>query len=231
MIKLIEYFISNKQLNYMLLIFLAYMGVNAYIGIPKEMFPTVELDKISVRGSYTGASATNMDRMAVRDIEDGLSNISGIDKTETTITPGSFTIILTLNEDSDRINVLSKVKDSVAASKQFLPSDMNEPVSKLLDKSKSLIKLSISSDTLSRGELTVVSQEVKTKLSKIQDISDISIRGDSNEEVLIEINSEAILAYDLRSESVVSAIADLSYIFPIGNIEDRGEFVFVSTIN
>ena len=231
MIKLIEYFISNKQLNYMLLIFLAYMGVNAYIGIPKEMFPTVELDKISVRGSYTGASATNMDRMAVRDIEDGLSNISGIDKTETTITPGSFTIILTLNEDSDRINVLSKVKDSVAASKQFLPSDMNEPVSKLLDKSKSLIKLSISSDTLSRGELTVVSQEVKTKLSKIQDISDISIRGDSNEEVLIEINSEAILAYDLRSESVVSAIADLSYIFPIGNIEDKGEFVFVSTIN
>ena len=231
MIKLIEYFISNKQLNYMLLIFLAYMGVNAYINIPKEMFPVVELDKISVRGSYSGASATNMDRMAVRDIEDGLSNVSGIDKTETTITPGSFTIILTLNEDSDRINVLSKVKDSVSASKQYLPSDMNEPVSKLLDKSKSLIKLSISSKTLSRGELTVVSQEVKSRLSKIQDISDVSIRGDSNEEVSIKINSEAILAYELKPENVVSAIANLSYIFPIGSIEDRGEFVFVSTIN
>jgi len=231
MIKLIEYFISNKQLNYMLLIFLAYMGVNAYISIPKEMFPTVELDKISVRGSYAGASATNMDRMAVRDIEDGLSNISGIDKSETTITPGSFTIILTLNEDSDRINVLSNVKDSVSASKQFLPSDMNEPVSRLLDKSKSLIKLSISSNTLSRGELTVVSQEVKSKLAKIQDISDISIRGDSNEEVSIEINSEAILAYDLKPENIISAISNLSYIFPIGNIEDRGEFVFVSTVN
>ena len=231
MIKLIEYFISNKQLNYMLLIFLAYMGINAYIGIPKEMFPVVELDKISVRGSYSGASATNMDRMVVRDIEDGLSNIAGIDKTETTITPGSFIIILTLDSSSDRINVLSKVKDSVASSKQYLPSDMNEPISKLLDKSKSLIKLSISSDTLSRGELTVISQEVKSKLSKIKDISDISIRGDSNEEVSIQINSEAILAYDLKPENVVSAISNLSYIFPIGNIEDRGEFVFVSTVN
>ena len=231
MIKFIEYFISNKQLNYMLLIFLAYMGVTAYISIPKEMFPVVELDKISVRGSYSGASATNMDRMVVRDIEDGLSNIAGIDKSETTITPGSFIIILTLDGSSDRINVLSKVKDSVSASKQYLPSDMNEPISKLLDKSKSLIKLSISSDTLSRGELTVISQEVKSKLSKIQDISDISIRGDSNEEVSIQINSEAILAYDLKPENVVSAISNLSYIFPIGNIEDRGEFVFVSTIN
>jgi len=231
MIKFVQYFIQNKKLNYAFLIFLVYLGVNAYVNIPKEMFPTVELDKISVQGSYSGASATNMDRMAVRDIEDGLSNISGIDKTETTITPGSFTIILTLNENSNRINILSKVKDSVAASKQFLPSDMNEPVSRLLDKSKTLIKLAISSPTLSRGELTVVSQEIKSKLSKIQEISDVSIRGDSNEEVSIRINSQAILAYDLKPESVVSAISNLSYIFPIGDIEDRGEFVFVSTVN
>lgn len=231
MIKFIEYFIKNKRLNYAFLIFLAYLGFNAYVNIPKELFPTVELDKISVQGSYTGASATNMDRMVVRDIEDGLSNVSGIDKTETTITPGSFTIILTLNENSNRINVLSKVKDSVAASKQFLPSDMNEPVSKLLDKSKTLIKLSVSSPKLSRGDLTLVSQDIKSKLLKIKDISDISIRGDSNEEVSIRINSEAILAYGLKPDSVVSAISNLSYIFPIGDIEDKGEFVYVSTVN
>ena len=231
MIKLIEYFIKNKRLNYAFLIFLAYLGFNAYVNIPKEMFPTVELDKISVRGSYSGASATNMDRMVVRDIEDGLSNVSGIDKTETTITPGSFTIILTLNENSNRINVLSKVKDSVSASKQYLPSDMNEPISKLLDKSRTLIKLSVSSPSLSRGDLTLVSQDIKSKLLKIKDISDISIRGDSNEEVSIRINSEAILAYGLKPDSVVSAISNLSYIFPIGDIEDQGEFVYVSTVN
>jgi len=227
----IEYFISNKRLNYMLLIFLAYLGYNAYVNIPKEMFPVVELDKISVRGSYVGASATNMDKMVVRDIEDELSNINGIDKTETTITPGSFIIILTLNENSNRINLLSKVKDSIALSKQYLPSDMNEPTAKLLDKTKSLIKLSVSSKTLSRGELTVISQEVKSKLAKIQDISDISIRGDSDEEILIGINSSAVLAYGLNPVSVTNAISNLSSIFPIGKIEERGSFAFVSTVN
>ena len=229
--RLIEYFISNKRLNYALLFFLAYLGVNAYINIPKEMFPVVELDKISVRGAYSGASATNMDKMVVRDIEDELNNINGIDKSETTITPGSFTIILTLNENSNRINLLSKVKDSIALSKQYLPADMNEPTAKLLDKTKSLIKLSVSSERLSRGELTVISQEVKSKLSKIQNISDISIRGDSDEEVLISINSEALRAYELNPLSVVSAISNLSYIFPIGNIEERGSFAFISTTN
>jgi len=210
----------------MLLVFLAYLGVNAYINIPKEIFPNVELEMISVQGSYAGTSATNMDKMAVRDIEDELSNIDGIDKAETTISPGKFTIILTLNE-----NALNKVKDAVALSKQYLPSDMIEPTARLLDKSRSLIKLSVSSENLPQGELTEIANEVKSKLSKIKNISDISIRGDSDEEVSIRVDPEAILAYDLNPQNVVSAISNLSYIFPIGDIEERGNFVFVSTVN
>ncbi|WP_345993952.1 efflux RND transporter permease subunit [Sulfurimonas sp. HSL-1716] len=229
--RLIEYFIKNKHLSYVLLIFLIYLGYNAYVNIPKELFPTVELDKISITGKYAGTSATNMDKMAVRDIEDEISSISGIDKTETTIIPGSFTIILTLNEHANKINVLSKVKDSISASRQYLPSDMNEPVAKLLDKTKSLIKLSISSTKLPKSALIPIAKEIQTKLSRIKSISEISIRGDADQELSIKLNSNAILTYNLNHADVIGAISNLSYIFPIGNIEDRGNFVFVSTVN
>ena len=229
--KFIEYFLLNKRLNYALLIFLAYLGYNAYINIPKEMFPPVELDKITVQGAYVGASATNMDKMVVRDIEDELNNISGIDKSETTITPGSFIIVLTLNENSNRINILSKVKDSVAISKQYLPADMDEPIAKLVDKNRPLIKLSVASSTVSLSKLTEISQDIKSKLSKVPDISDISIRGDSDEEILISINSEAIIAYGLNPLDAINAIKNLSYIFPIGKIEEAGSFAFISTTN
>ena len=215
----------------MLLVFLAYMGYNAYVNIPKEIFPDVELDKISVLGAYSGTSASVMDKMAVRDIEDELSNINGIDKTETTITPGAFAIILTLNESANKINTLSRVKDSIAVTRQYLPSDMNEPIAKLLDKSRPLIKLSMSSDSLSRGELTVIAKEVKSKLSRIKDISEVLIRGDSKEEVSIRIDSEAVLAHNLSHASLQKAISELSYIFPIGDIEQKGNFVYISTSN
>ena len=231
MIKFLQYFIDNSRLNYALLFFLAYMGVNAYINIPKELFPPTELDKISVRGSYAGSSADNMDKMAVREIEDGVSNVSGIDKTETTIAPGFFTMILTLNENANKINVLNNVKDAVSLTKQYLPLDMNEPTATIVDRNRPLIKLSVSSDRLSRGELTEVAKEIKSKISKIKNISEVSIRGDSDQEVSIKINSEAIIAYGLKPASVVNAISNLSYIFPIGNIEEKGNFVFVSTVN
>lgn len=229
--RLIEYFIKSRHLSYVLLLFLLYLGYNAYVNIPKEMFPTVQLDKISITGKYAGTSATNMDMMAVRDIEDELSNLNGIDKTETTIIPGSFTITLTLNEHADKINLLSKVKDSISASRQYLPSDMVEPTAKLLDKTKSLIKLSISSSKLPTSELIPIAQDIKTKLSRVKNISEIQIRGDSDEELSIRLNSNAIRTYGLNYTDVISAVSNLSYIFPIGNIEDRGNFVFVSTVN
>jgi len=229
--RFIKYFLDNKRLNYMLLIFLAYMGFNAYVNIPKEIFPDVELDKISVRGAYSGASATVMDKMAVRDIEDELSNINGIDKTETTITPGAFAIILTLNKSVDKVNVLSRVKDSIALTRQYLPSDMNEPVARILDKSRSLIKLSLSSDQITKGELTEVAKDIKTKISRMKNISEILIRGDSKEEVSIRVDSQAVLAYELKHASVLKAISDLSYIFPVGDIEERGSFIYISTAN
>ena len=229
--KFIEYFIKNKRLNYALLFFLAFMGVNAYINIPKEMFPVTELDKISVRGSYAGASAANMDKMAVRDLEDEIANVNGIKKSETTILPGSFIIVLTLDRDGDKIDILNKVKDAIASSTQYLPSDMTIPTAVSIEKNKSLIKLAVSSNTLSRGELTEVASEVKSKIAKIKNISEVSIRGDSDEEIAIEINSEAILAYGLDPTNVVSAIANLSYIYPIGNIEQKGDFAFISTVN
>lgn len=231
MTKLITYFLENKRLNYMLLVFLTYMGIHAYIHIPKELFPNVELDQISVLGSYSGASASVMDKMAVRDIEEELSNINGIDKTETVITPGSFAIILTLNESANKVNLLSRVKDSIALSRQYLPADMNEPVARIIERSRPLINLSLSSESITKAELTEIAKEIKIKISRMKHISEILIRGDSKEEISIRIDSDALLAYGLSHDSTLKAISDLSYIYPIGNIEQRGNFVYLSTIN
>ena len=227
----ITYFINNTRFNYAVLVFLLYMGVSAYIEIPKELFPNTELDKISIQASYAGASADNMDKMAVRELEDAISNISGIEKSETTIAPGSFAMILSLDEGANKVSILNKVKDAISLSKQFLPADMNEPTALIIDRVRPLISLSISSKVLSRAELTEIAKEIKNKIARIKNIAEVAIRGDSNQELSIKIDSAAVLAYGLNPQSVINAVANLSYIFPIGNIEEKGNFVFVSSVN
>ena len=57
MMRINNYFIENKSLNYVLLFFILFLGVNAYQNIPKELFPEISLDKIIISGGYAGSSA------------------------------------------------------------------------------------------------------------------------------------------------------------------------------
>jgi len=231
MMRIINYFIQNKSLNYVLLVFILFLGVNAYKNIPKELFPEIALDKISIRGVYAGASADNLDKMAVRDIENELGNIQGIDKIETVIKSGSFSIVLDLNAGADKTDALNKAKDAIARSRQYLPADMTEPTAELLTHNRPLIRLSLSAEGMNKGQLIEVAKEVKSKISRNPYVSEIQIYGDSDEEVSIQVNEEAVRAYGLDPAAIISAISKLSYIYPIGDIEERGNYIFISTVN
>lgn len=229
--KLITYFINNTALNHTLLLFLLFAGILAYVKIPKEIFPDVELNKIVISGAYVGSSASTLDKMAVRDIEDDVSAINGVVKSESYIRPGRFSIILTLSDTVRSFDVLNKVKDSVSALRQNLPPDMNEPIANVIDKSRPLIKISMGSDSLNFQELLENARDIKSKISKMNHISEVALYGDSDLKVEIKIDKEALDAYNMNPSEVINAIGNLSYIFPIGDIDDKDEYIFVSTVN
>ncbi|WP_236579105.1 efflux RND transporter permease subunit [Hydrogenimonas urashimensis] len=229
--RFIEYFLTNKRLNHVLLLFILIAGINAYRDIPKELFPDVTLDMIDISGGYPGSSAKILDKMAVRDIEDAIEGISGIETTETIIVPGRFDIIVTLADGADAIDVLNKVKDAIAASRQYLPADMVEPVATLLTRKRDLLSLSLASKTLDRKRLIDVAKRVKRTIMHTEGIAEVRIYGDSDEEILVKIDSDAVAAYGISPKSLLGAISHLSYIYPVGNIEEPGNYVFLSTVH
>ncbi len=229
--RIIEYFINNKRLNYVLLIFILVAGINAYRQIPKELFPDVTLNMIAVSGGYPGSSARVLDKMAVRDIEEAIEGISGIKTTETVIVPGRFDIILTLNDEADPIDVLSKVKDAIAASRQYLPSDMTEPVAVHLTRKRELLSISLSSETLPKASLVEAAKKLKRSVMELENIAEVKIYGDSDEEILLRIDTKALTAYGIDPQRFLAALSNLSYIYPVGDIEAPGEHIFLSTVH
>jgi len=229
--RIINYFIENKSLNYVLLIFILFLGINSYYNIPKELFPEIALDKIAIRGAYAGASADNLDKMAVRDIEDELGNIQGIEKIETVIKSGTFSIVLDLNDGADKTDALNKAKDAIARSRQYLPSDMIEPTAELLLHNRPLIRLSLSSEYMTKGQLIETAKEVKSKIARNSYVSEVQIYGDADQEVSVQINEEAVRAYGLDPSTLIDAISKTSYIYPIGDIKQSKNYIFLSTVS
>ena len=228
--KFLEFAIDKPLLNHILLTFIIVMSVFAYIKIPKEIFPPMNMDKVSIVGGYVGTSADLLDKMVVKSIEDDLENIDELDAIKTTIKNGSFSISADIKPGSDNVKVLNDAKDVVSGVKKDLPADMNEPIVKIKTHSFPLVLIALAGD-IDKKELLKKADELKNDLTKLKDLSDITIRGDAEDELVIRLNEQKIRALQLPPSQVVMALRNISSIFPIGTIKERGKHLYISTYN
>jgi multidrug efflux pump subunit AcrB len=225
---IIEFTTTKFRLNHILFVLIIILGSYAYKNIPKEIFPPANLDAISISGSYVGSSPAILDKLAVMPIEDELKNISEISKIESVVKNGSFLITSHLKDGSNIDDALDEAKDAISKIKVDLPSDMVEPTAKKVVSSFPLITIAVVSKE-GKEDLINIANRLKRDLSSIEDLSDISIRGDSDKELLFKLNHKKIVALGLSFNTVISAISSLSNIFPIGLIEQKGNHLYLNT--
>lgn len=230
--KIIDFFINNAKLNYVLFVFVLLGGIYSYRSLPKEIFPPIILDKISVHGGYGGASANILDKMVVQSIEDEINNISGVAKITSFITANAFEIIVEIADKEQKDTVLQKTKDAISNIKGDLPQDMDEPIASEIIGKFPLILVNISSNKANHDYILDVAKELKSKLSTIKNLTDINIYGEGEKQVKIEVDTKLLRAYGLDPSAVLSAIASSSSIFPIGKISQKKQNnYFISTFN
>lgn len=229
--RLLRFFVENSRMNYTLFALIFAIGIYSYNKMPKEIFPTFEMDMISISGSYSGASVDILDKMAVSEIEDNVKSLEGVIETTTVISPGKFTIILELQKGKDRYAMSDKIKDAVSLTKQNLPSDMDEPTVNVLERSRDLINISLTSNILSTDEMKQFADDFKSMILTINGISEVTIFGDSDKYYEVLLDEKKIEAYGIDKSELFNTISTLSYIFPIGIIEGETKHYYLSTYN
>jgi len=228
--KFLEFAIDRPVLNHIAMVFMILLSFLVYKSIPKEIFPPSQLDQVSITGTYLGASADVLDKMAVKSIEEKLTTVSEIDVVYSSIQNGFFTIQADILPGNDNQAVLGDVKDIIANVRRDLPADMDEPIAKVTVHGFPLLLVAIASDR-PFSELVDVANELKENLAELSDLNNIMIRGESDEEILITLDQKRIDAYGLSKSAVYNAIGSLSSIFPVGTIKQKGNHLYISTIN
>ncbi len=229
--KFLKFFIDNYKINYTLFLLLFALGIYSYNQIPKEISPTIEPNSLTIRGSYAGASVDTLNKMAVQEIEDEVKNIVGVESVTSVISPGRFTIILELEDGADKTAAISDTEDAIALIRENLPSDMDEPIIRGVAHSRSIMHVSMLSSEISRDKLKALSKKFKSRLLSIKDVSDVTIFGDSELFYEVLIDEKKVNAYNLSLDEVVRIFSEISYIFPLGKIDNPKQQYYISTQN
>ena len=228
--RIIEFGLKKPILNHFLLFFIFLLSIFAYFQIPKEIFPPASLDSVSITGSYAGASSDLLDKIAVEDLEDELSSINEISDINSVIKNGYFLINAKLKKGFEASDVIDDVKDIATKTKVNFPSDMDEPIVKEVLGVIPLITVVLYGEN-SKEELLEVAKQLKSTLSSLKDLSDLSIWGDSDKELLVKFDENKIKAYNLNLQEVINSVGNLSSIFPAGIVKDEKRHYYLSTFN
>jgi multidrug efflux pump subunit AcrB len=222
---MVKFFLENGKFNYTLFLFVTILGILSYATLPKEKFPIMDLDRVLISGGYAKTSNELLDKIAVSEIEKEIQGIEGVSTVNSVIANGSFSISLEIESGVDKSQVADKLRDAVSIASKNFPSDMNIPTVTEIQRLSEVIKVGVTSSEIEETLYRV--DEVRDKLLAISGVGTVSVTGEREEFLKITIDPKKIELFGLSIPQVVSAIQNLSHIYPLGKVEAQGYHFFL----
>lgn len=203
---------------------LALLGLVALKGLPAAPLPQVDFPVISVNANLAGASPEVMASSVATPLEKALGQLAGVNEITSTSTLGKTSINIQFDLNRDIDGAARDVQAAIQAARSFLPSGMtsNPTYKKANPADAPIMVLSLTSDTLSRGQLFDMADTILAqRLAQIEGIGQVVVGGGASPAIRIQVDSQALAHYQLALEDVRTVISNQHTFAPLGTIEDK----------
>lgn len=194
-------------------------GAVAYVTLPKESSPSIEIPYIVVTTIYPGASPGDIENLITQPIEREVKGINGIDNVKSTSTEGVSSIIVEFTPDVSMDDANQKVRDKVDLAKADLPQDAEEPIVSEIDLSDfPIMSVNLAGDyPLSR--LKEVAEDLQDELEAIPSVLQVDLVGGLEREVQVNVDLAKVQGYNLTFDDVTQAIQRENTNIPGGKVD------------
>lgn len=202
-----EWAINNKISIFVLTFILFFMGLLAYIDLPKEQFPDVVVPTIYVETSYPGTSPSDIENLITRQIEKELKSIVGIKKISSNSVQDYSSITAEFNTNIDPKIAKQRVTDAVDKAKSNLPTDLdNDPIINEMDISEMpIMTINISGD-INLDELKDYAEEIQDEIETLKEITRVDLIGALKKEVQINVDLSRMAANNIAFNDITNVI-------------------------
>ena len=184
-----------------------------------QFFPSFDIDFVSVRVTWPGASAEDLETLVTDPLERELKGIDNVKELASLSVDGQTLITLEFRENTDMGPALDEVKERVDLVTNLPDGADNPKISRIINH-ELVASLLVSGPDDQRGLRALVNQFERELLE--QGISHIRIFGLPEEEIAIQISPGTLRELGLTLEDVSRRISAASRDMPVGII-GRGE--------
>lgn len=225
---LIAFFANNSVAANLMMFFIILMGIVSYATIQRQMFPSIEINYITVSANYPGASPQEIEEGILIKIEESIKDITEIEKSISRAFRNGGSVTLEIDPDKNLAEVLDKVKLRVDGIATF-PAGMEPVTVSQIEFQQDVINMALVGD-LPLTQLKPIARQVETELLQLKNVSLVNL-STPDDEIAVEIQPDQLRKYNLTLSQVSDAIRRYSANISAGQLKTDSGIISVRVEN
>ena len=200
-------------------------GTFAYVGLPKEGEPDIEIPALVVSLPFDGISAEDSEKLLVRPMEAELADLDGLDKMTSTAVEGYANVVLEFEFGWDKGQTLADVRDRMnRAEAEFPDGADNYSIDEINFSEFPIIIVNLTGD-LPERTLLRVAKDLQDRLESLDPVLEAALAGHRDEMLEVVIDPLRLEAYNVTAGELINVVVNNNQLIAAGEVEtDQGAF-------
>jgi len=217
----------------MLFVSLFVIGLIAAVRLPLEAFPSVTPPVIVVQLPYAGSTPEEVERTVLRPVEEAMSTMSGIKRTEGTARANGADLLVVFTDWERNVAIAaSEARERIDAIRDELPAELQRySVFKIDFGDQPVLKVRLASDTQNlTGAYDLIEREFKRRIERIPGVARVEVSGAPPNEVEIAIAPDRLTAHNIGLNDLTRSLQALNFSVSAGVVDDGGRRLRVQPV-
>ena len=197
-------------------------GLVAYVTIPKEAEPDIEIPIIYVSIVHEGISPEDAERLLVRPMEQELRSIEGVKEMTANAYEGGANVQLEFDAGIDTKRALQDVREKTDLAQAKLPGETEEPTVNEVKMSRfdPMLVLNLAGNVPERT-LTTIAKDLKEKLEAVPGVLEVNLIGTREELMEVVVDPLAMESYGLDQAQIIQFVSRNNRLVAAGALNAR----------
>ena len=200
-------------------------GTMAYLGLPKEGEPDIDVPFLFVSVPFPGISAADSEKLLVKPLETELKELEGLKTMTATAAENYAGIGLEFEFGWDKPSVLAEVRDKVNQAEADFPEGAEQYTISEVNFSQFPILVVSLSGAVPERTLLRVAKELQADLEGLSPVLEAGLAGHRDEMLEVLIDPLKLEAYNVTAGELLNVVRNNNQLIAAGEVETkRGAF-------
>ncbi|MCI5038290.1 MAG: efflux RND transporter permease subunit [Donghicola eburneus] len=225
MIGIVDWAAERARMVLFFIVISIAVGAFAYVGLPKEGEPDIEIPALFVSVPFQGISAEDSETLLVKPMETELSDLDGLKSMSSTASEGYAGVALEFEFGWDKTKTLADVRDAMNTAEGNFPAGAEKYSINEINFSEFPIIIVNLTGAVPERTMNRIAKDLQEDIEGLDAVLEAGIAGNRDEMLEVVIDPLKLESYNVTADELISVVQNNNQLIAAGEVKtEQGSF-------